>query len=110
MTELPLDGVRVVDLTHALAGSFCTHHLQLLGAQVTKVEPPGTGDDFRERPATFAAINAGKRSIVLDLKSAAGLGGLRAPVRRAAALVVNYLPRVTAPLGIAPPPLSAVNP
>jgi len=73
MTDLPLAGVRVVDLTHALAGSFCTHHLQLLGATVTKVEPPGTGDDFRERPATFAAINAGKRSIVLDLKTPVGV-------------------------------------
>ena len=72
MTELPLAGVRV-DLTHALAGSFCTHNLQLLGAEVTKVEPPDTGDDFRERPATFAAINAGKRSIVLDLKTSVGL-------------------------------------
>ena len=43
----PLAGVRVADLTHALSGSFCTHQLQLLGADVIKIEPPGTGDDFR---------------------------------------------------------------
>ena len=47
MTELPLAGVRVLDLTHALAGSFCTHNLQLLGAEVTQVEPPGTANDSR---------------------------------------------------------------
>ena len=51
---LPLNGIKVVDLTHALSGSFCTQQLHLLGAEVVKVEPPGTGDDFRERPATFA--------------------------------------------------------
>lgn len=110
MTELPLAGVRVIDLTHALAGSFCTHHLQLLGAEVTKVEPPGTGDDFRERPATFAAINAGKRSIVLDLKTSVGLEVLRALVEGADVLVENYRPGVTEKLGIDWPSLSAVKP
>ena len=75
MTQ-PLAGIRVADLSHALAGPFCTHQLQLLGADVVKVEPPGSGDDFRERPAVFAAINAGKRSIVLDLQN--GIGQRRA--------------------------------
>ena len=54
MSPLPLEGVRVADLTHALAGSFCTQQLHLLGADVVKVEPPA-GDDFRERPAVFLA-------------------------------------------------------
>ena len=50
-----LDGVTVLDLTHALAGPFCTYQLQLLGAEVIKVERPGKGDDFRDfgRPDGF---------------------------------------------------------
>src|SRR4051812_14595792 len=53
----PLAGILVVDLTHALAGPFCTHQLQLLGADVVKVEPPRGGDDFRARPGIFEAVN-----------------------------------------------------
>jgi crotonobetainyl-CoA:carnitine CoA-transferase CaiB-like acyl-CoA transferase len=97
---LPLDGIKVVDLTHALSGSFCTQQLHLLGADVVKVEPPGSGDDFRERPATFASINAGKRSVVLDLKSAPGKEVLHRLVERSDVLVENYRPGVTHNLGI----------
>jgi len=107
---LPLDDLRVVDLTHALAGSFCTQQLHLLGADVVKVEPPGTGDDFRERPATFAAINAGKRSIVLDLKSDHGTDALRRLVERSDVLVENYRPGVTETLGIDWDSLQPINP
>ena len=75
-----LEGIRVLDLTHALAGPFCTYHLGLLGADVVKVERPGVGDDFRafvREPgwsvgSAFAAVNAGKRSITVDLKTAGG--------------------------------------
>jgi CoA:oxalate CoA-transferase len=107
---LPLDGVKVVDLTHALSGSFCTQQLHLLGADVVKIEPPGTGDDFRERPATFAAINAGKRSVVLDLKSAHGKEALRRLVQRSDVLVENYRPGVTRNLGIDWDSLRPTNP
>lgn len=111
MTDVePLAGIVVADLTHALAGSFCTHQLQLMGADVIKVEPPGSGDDFRERPATFAAINAGKRSIVLDLKTPDGLQTLRRLVQRADVLVENYRPGVTEKLGIDWRSLESVNP
>ncbi len=106
----PLAKVRVVDLTHALSGSFCTYHLALLGADVVKVEPPGTGDDFRERPGTFVAINAGKRSIVLDLKTERGVEALRRLVARADVLVENYRPGVTEKLGIAWESLRPINP
>jgi CoA:oxalate CoA-transferase len=108
MTQ-PLAGTRVVDLTHALAGAFCTHQLQLLGADVVKVEQPGSGDDFRERPAVFAAINAGKRSVALDLKSEHGQRALRALVARSDVLVENYRPGVTEKLGIDWSSLQPVN-
>ncbi|MCA1644665.1 MAG: CoA transferase [Chloroflexi bacterium] len=106
----PLAGVRVTDLSHALAGPFCTQQLQLLGADVIKVEPPGTGDDFRERPAVFAAINAGKRSIVLDLHTESGRDTFRQLVGTSDVLVENYRPGVTDKLGIDWPSLQAINP
>ncbi len=72
----PLDGIQVLDFTHALAGPFCTYHLGLLGADVVKIERPGFGDDFRHyveygglkaMSGPFIAANAGKRSVSLDL-------------------------------------------
>lgn len=109
MSSLPLDGVRIADLTHALSGSFCTQQLHLLGAGVVKVEPPA-GDDFRERPAVFAAINAGKRSVDLDLKSTSGNAALRALVQRSDILVENFRPGVTQSLRISSESLREVNP
>ena len=109
MTHLPLDGIRVADLTHALSGSFCTQQLHLLGADVVKVEPPA-GDDFRERPAVFAAINAGKRSVVLDLKSSAGRKALLRLVERSDVLVENFRPGVTQNLEIDWSSLRELNP
>src|SRR6266700_2695832 len=109
MTQ-PLAGIRVADLSHALAGPFCTHQLQLLGADVIKVEPPGTGDDFRERPAVFAAINAGKRSIVLDLKTEADKDTLSRLVATSDVFVENYRPGVAQLLRVDYESLRAVNP
>ena len=72
----PLAGLKVVDFSHVMAGPFATHFLRLLGAEVIKVES-ATGDIFRNydvdaryagmSPA-FIAANAGKKSVVLDLK------------------------------------------
>jgi crotonobetainyl-CoA:carnitine CoA-transferase CaiB-like acyl-CoA transferase len=108
MSSLPLAGVTVADLTHALSGSFCTQQLHLLGAEVIKVEPPA-GDDFRERPATFAALNAGKRSVVLDLKSESGREALLRLVQRSDVFVENFRPGVTRDLRIDHPSLVPVN-
>ena len=77
-----LDGVRVIDLTNVLAGPIATYQLALLGADVIKVEAPGTGDLARRLGAdparnaagmgtSFLAQNAAKRSLTLDLKAQA---------------------------------------
>src|ERR1700685_1991473 len=79
-----LRGITVLDLTRNFAGPYCSMLLADLGAEVTKVESPGAGDDTRQwRPpewnglsATFLAANRGKRSIAVDLDTAGG----RAPV------------------------------
>ncbi|MDP3196552.1 CaiB/BaiF CoA-transferase family protein [Tabrizicola sp.] len=102
----PLDGITILDLTHVLAGPFCTQGLQDLGARVIKVERPGTGDDTRAFPpfvqgesAYFATLNAGKQSIVLDLKTEADRGVFDRLVARADVLVENYRPGVIGRLG-----------
>ncbi len=102
----PLDGIVILDLTHVLAGPFCTQILQDLGARVIKVERPGTGDDTRAFPpflagesAYFATLNAGKQSIALDLKADCDRGIFDRLVARADVLVENYRPGVMARLG-----------
>jgi CoA:oxalate CoA-transferase len=103
-----LDGLRVVDLSHAIAGPTCTNMLVELGADVVKVEPPVTGDGLRHytehggEPMVsipFAAMNAGKRSLALDLKTAAGREVLWRLIERADVLVENFRPGVLDRLG-----------
>lgn len=115
----PLDGVRVVDLTHVMAGPFCTHRLALLGADVIKVEPRG-GDIFRDYhgqdtslggdSAVFVGINAGKRSVALDLKSPGGAEAMRRLVDDADVVVENFRPGVATRLGLAPEETRRRNP
>lgn len=117
----PLAGVRVLDLTQALAGPFCTMLLADLGADVVKVEPP-TGDMTRfggpftredtERAygGYFASINRNKRSIVLDLKQAGDRETLLRLAEQADALVENARPGVMDRLGVGYETLHARNP
>lgn len=102
----PLTGVVVLDLTHVLAGPYCSHTLQDLGAKVIKVERPGTGDDTRGFPpfangesAYFAALNTGKQSIALDLKAPTDRGILDRLLARADVVLENYRPGVMERLG-----------
>ncbi|MES2916200.1 MAG: CoA transferase [Pseudomonadota bacterium] len=102
----PLDGITILDLTHVLAGPFATQTLQDLGARVIKVERPGTGDDTRAFPpflqgesAYFATLNAGKKSIALDLKSPPDRAIFERLLTRADILVENFRPGVMARLG-----------
>lgn len=113
-----LDGVRVLDLTHALAGPFCTYQLQLLGADVVKVERPGTGDDFRdfarlpgwEVSPSFVAVNGGKRSITVDLKNESGREVVRRLAARSDVVVENLRPGAAVELGLGWEQLRQVNP
>ena len=76
MDFLPLSGVRVIDVTTSLAGPYCTEVLAALGADVVKVEPTEGGDEARswgppfweDESAMFLAMNAGKRSLALNLR------------------------------------------
>jgi crotonobetainyl-CoA:carnitine CoA-transferase CaiB-like acyl-CoA transferase len=111
VTKPLLDGVVVCDLTHAYAGPLCTYQLALLGADVIKVEPPQGGDDFRTwAEDAFMAINAGKRSMTLDLKAEDGREALRRLIARADVVVENFRPGVAARLGLDPEALRREHP
>jgi len=110
----PLDGLRVIDLTQIYNGPYATFLLAMAGADVIKVEPP-QGEHLRKRPGQgsqlpFAMLNAGKRSVVLDLKLEADRDALLRLVRDADVLVENYRPGVMERLGLTPDALRAANP
>jgi CoA:oxalate CoA-transferase len=117
VVELPLSGIRVVDLTRILSGPFCTMMLADMGADVVKVEGPGDGDPIRNIGAVaeglswyFAAFNRNKRSIILDLRSEPGRATLSALLARADVLVENFRPGVLAKMGFDEATLGRINP
>src|SRR5262249_61680364 len=90
----PLFGTRVVDLTRALAGPYCSLLLGDMGADVIKIEQPGTGDETRQwgppfvngESTYFMSVNRNKRSVVIDLKSSPGQEALHQLDETSAAL------------------------
>jgi crotonobetainyl-CoA:carnitine CoA-transferase CaiB-like acyl-CoA transferase len=99
-SKLPLQGVKVLDLSRVLAGPYCTMLLGDLGADVLKVEMPGEGDDTRRwgppyvsgESAYYLSVNRNKRGITLNIKSATGQRILRQLVERSHVLVENFKP------------------
>ena len=116
-TRGPLAGVTVVDVTHMLAGPYCTWILGALGAEVIKVEMPGRGD-FTRRIAPFShgeslyflSVNRNKRSIALDLKSTEGKEVFRRLAAKADIVVENNRAGVMTRLGLDYSALSKINP
>ncbi|HKP76851.1 MAG TPA: CoA transferase [Longimicrobiaceae bacterium] len=118
----PLDGLRVLDLTRVLAGPLCTMVLGDLGADVIKVERPGTGDDTRtwgppwaEGPegresAYYLCVNRNKRSAAADLKTAEGRTFVRRLAAEADVLVENFAPGTLEAFGLGYDALAADNP
>ncbi len=108
MAPKPYAGLKALDFTRVLAGPYCTMLLGDLGADVVKVELPGTGDPLRQQGPpyhagdgmTFLACNRNKRSLTLDLKSAEGIELARRLAREADVLVENFRPGVMARLGL----------
>src|ERR1700682_5115320 len=116
-TSLPLDGIRVLDLTHALAGPYCTMLLGDLGADVIKLEPP-TGDHSRQwgppfigsESSYFLSVNRNKRSVVLDLKHAAARSAARALALASDVVVESFKPGTAERLGLGPKELRKRKP
>jgi CoA:oxalate CoA-transferase len=115
-----LAGARVLDLTNVLAGPFCCYQLAQLGADVIKVEVPGSGDLARQLGAdpdlnrrrmgsSFLAQNAGKRSITINLKSAKGQDVFKRLVAASDVVVENFRPGVMERLGLGYAALKAIK-
>ena len=121
MPEGALEGVKVLDLTHHIAGPYCTKLLADFGAQVVKVERPG-GDPARNMPPffhdeqdaekslLFLYLNTNKRSVTLNLKSSEGIHIIEQMVRDTDILVENFSPDVLPSLGLDYPALRELNP
>ena len=119
MTQLPLQGVRVLDISQVMAGPYACMLLGDLGADVVKIEPPGTGDQTRgsmgfkmKGPDSlgFLNMNRNKRSVTLDLKTEAGKQVLLRMVKDADILIENYRPGALRRMGLGYDDLKLINP
>src|SRR5215470_17034357 len=117
----PFEGIRVIDVTHVLAGPFATYQLAVLGADVIKVEHPdepdqsrGSGTDRalnrRNMGTSFLTQASNKRAITLDLKAQADRDILKKLVATADVFVENYRPGAFEALGLGYEALAAINP
>ena len=113
----PLAGIRIVDLTQMISGPMATMILADQGAEVIKVEPPGSGDLTRAlggrrhgMSPTFAVANRNKRSVVIDLKQPNGVELLKRLVARADLMVQNFRPGTVERMGIGESAMRAVKP
>lgn len=119
--SLPLEGVRVLDLTAVISGPLCTYQLAMLGADVIKVEVPGSGDIARrlggdaelnkkQMGVSFWALNAGKKSITLNLKNEKGRGVFRTLLKDMDVVVENFRPGTMDKMGLGYEEMKKVNP
>ena len=114
----PLEGMKVIELAHMMAGPTAGLLLSDMGADVLKIEKPQGGDDTRKlvppaiagEPASFMILNRGKRSVALDIKSAQGKAALMRLVQDADALIENFRPGTMDRLGLGYSVLSQHNP
>jgi crotonobetainyl-CoA:carnitine CoA-transferase CaiB-like acyl-CoA transferase len=114
--RLPLDGLRVIDLTRVLAGPLCTMLLGDMGAEVIKVEDPHHGDDTRAWApfvdgwsTYFLSVNRNKKSVAIDLKSPDGAAFMEELIRSADVLVENFRAGTLERLGFGPDRARALN-
>jgi succinate---hydroxymethylglutarate CoA-transferase len=115
---LPLAGIRVVDVTRALSGPYCTMLLGDQGAEVIKIEQPGCGDDTRHQSnpriggenTAFLGVNRNKKSITINLRKPQGQQLARALVRNADVFVENFRPGKAEELGLGYEALHEENP
>src|SRR5215467_9186581 len=117
--QKPLTGIRVLDLSRVLAGPFCTMNLADLGAEVIKIEMPGSGDDARGfapripnsgDSGYFYSVNRGKQSVTLDLRNSKGAGVLCELARQSDVVVENFTPGTMERFQLGYQRLRSINP
>jgi crotonobetainyl-CoA:carnitine CoA-transferase CaiB-like acyl-CoA transferase len=111
--KLPLSGIRVLEFTHMVMGPTCGMILADLGAEVIKIEPPG-GDKTRQLPGLgigfFRSFNRNKKSVVLDITTAAGQATAKELVAQSDVVLENFRPGLMGKLGLDYAALKAANP
>lgn len=118
--DKPLQGVRVIDMSHVIAGPLASHYLAQLGAEVIKIEPV-RGEVMRNSrapgeapaagmPSGFVALNAGKRSLAVDIRRPEGADIVRALARTADVFIENFRPGVVARHGLGYEDIRALRP
>ena len=117
MSKKPLEGIRVLDFTNALAGPYCSMMLGNMGAEVIKVEKPGTGDDSRGygpfvngQSGYFVSVNHGKKSVVCNTKDPEGVEMFKDLVKHVDIVVENLKAGAMNRMGLGYEELKKVNP
>jgi CoA:oxalate CoA-transferase len=122
MPEGALADITILDLTHHIAGPYCTKLLATYGAEVIKIERPGTGDPARqagpfpgdvphpEKSGLFLHLNTNKQSVTINLQHARGQALIRELVKQVDVVVENFAPRVLPGLGLSYAHLEPFNP
>jgi crotonobetainyl-CoA:carnitine CoA-transferase CaiB-like acyl-CoA transferase len=112
-----LENVRVIDMSHVIAGPLASFYLAQMGAEVIKIEPPEGGDVMRggrnaetDTPDGFVTLNAGKRSAALDISTAEGAAAVRELARTADVFIENFRPGVVARFGLDEKSIREINP
>lgn len=117
--SLPLTGIRVLDMSHVIAGPMASFYLAQLGAEVIKIESPAGGDVMRtskagphegDTPAGFVTLNAGKKSLAVDIREPEGNEAIRALAATADVFIENFRPGVVAKYGLDYESIRAVRP
>ena len=114
----PLNGVRVLDMSHVIAGPLASFYLAQMGAEVIKIEPPSGGEVMRaskspadgDTPAGFVALNAGKRSLAMDIRSPEGADLVRQLAATVDVFIENFRPGVVAKYGLDFESIKAIKP
>ncbi|MES2909928.1 MAG: CoA transferase, partial [Pseudomonadota bacterium] len=114
----PLEGVRVIDMSHVIAGPLTSFYLAQMGAEVIKIEPPNGGEVMRasksvaegDTPTGFVACNAGKRSLAMDIRTPQGAELVRSLALTADVFIENFRPGVVAKYGLDYESIKAIRP
>jgi crotonobetainyl-CoA:carnitine CoA-transferase CaiB-like acyl-CoA transferase len=113
-----LKGIRVIDISHVIAGPLTSYYLAQLGAEVIKIEKPGSGDVMRankestptDTPTAFSSLNAGKKSFAVDIKTAEGANAIRSLAKDANVFIENFRPGVVKKYGLDYESIKKINP
>lgn len=114
----PLKGIRVIDISHVIAGPLTSYYLAQLGAEVIKIEKPGSGDVMRankestttDTPTPFSSLNAGKKSLAVDIRTIEGADAIRSLAKDAKVFIENFRPGVVKKYGLDYESIKKINP